>query len=108
MSEANAMTSKACFTVNPITGEKFYHGFRDVNMKELYASRQPYTPKLGYFYLNQGDGATYKCIAKSFSDTYVFQNVRSKWTFEAHGIGMYKDLSIDWDYSTNGFFKEES
>ena len=29
----------------------------------------------------------------------------SGWTFKAHGLGMYSDGRIDWDYSTGGRFK---
>ena len=31
-------------------------------------------------------------------------NVRSGWSFLAHGVGIYPDGRIDWDYSTDGRF----
>lgn len=101
------MAKKSIFSVNPITGEEFYHGFQEIDMKEFYASRKPFEPELGYFYRNQGSNATFRCVAKTFTGKTVLQNVRSKWTFTAHGVGKYSDNSIDWDYSTNGFYAKE-
>lgn len=44
----------------------------------------------------------FRCIK---GDSYpVLQNIRSGWTLTAHGVGMYEDGTIDWDYSTNGRF----
>ena len=34
------------------------------------------------------------------------KNIKSGWTFMAHGIGIYIDSRIDWDYSTGGRFEE--
>lgn len=31
-------------------------------------------------------------------------NVLSGWSFLAHGVGIYPDGRIDWDYSTDGRF----
>lgn len=64
--------------------------------------RKPYTPQPGAGYWNQG--GVYDCISVQDERSAVMQNRKSGWTFTAHGIGMYADGSIDWDYSTGGRF----
>lgn len=65
--------------------------------------RKPFTPQPGAGYWNQG-GGVYDCISVQGERSAVMQNRKSGWTFTAHGIGMYADGSIDWDYSTGGRF----
>lgn len=77
--------------------------------KAYYRSRQAFEPEAGGAYENEG-GGTFRCL-KSYRwlydrSTAVMQNVKSGWTFTAHGIGIYKDGRIDWDYSTDGHFGE--
>lgn len=69
-------------------------------------NRQKFIPKYGQVYQNAG-GGTYKCVG-AYDDNYSakFQNVASGWTLHAHGVGIYEDGSIDWDYSTGGHFSE--
>lgn len=69
--------------------------------------RQKYTPLPGFIYRNQG-GGEYRCL-RCLSDLYhaVMQNTASGWTLNAHGIGIYPDGTIDWDYSTGGHFPED-
>ena len=40
-------------------------------------------------------------------DTYVLQNLFTGWTFIAHGIILYHDGKVEWDFSTEGRFEEE-
>ena len=56
----------------------------------------------GVIYENAG-GGTYRCI-RSTEDGAIMQNVRSGWTFEAVGLGIYENGTIDWDRSRNGYF----
>lgn len=65
--------------------------------------RRSFTPQPGAGYWNQG-GGVYDCISVQGERIAVMQNRKSGWTFTAHGIGMYADGSIDWDYSTGGRF----
>ena len=65
--------------------------------------RYSFTPEIGEEFQNQG-GSIYKCIKVNSDGTAIMQNVYSKWTLTAHGLGMYTDGSIDWDYSTGGYF----
>ena len=67
-------------------------------------SRQSFEPTFGCVYENQG-GGKYECIDRcATSENAIMRNVKSGWTFTAHGIGMYEDARIDWDYSTGGTF----
>lgn len=67
-------------------------------------NRKPFTPQAGTSYRNKG-GGNYVCIAAAEQkDVFIMQNKTSGWTFNAHGIGIYDDDSIDWDYSTEGHF----
>ena len=69
-------------------------------------NRESFEPYPGRIYTNHG-GGRFLCIGggeESFSS--VMKNIASGWTLEAHNIGIYDDGTIDWDYSTGGFFKE--
>lgn len=69
-------------------------------------NRESFEPYPGRIYTNHG-GGRFLCIAGGddpFSS--VMKNIASGWTLEAHNIGIYEDGTIDWDYSTGGFFKE--
>lgn len=69
-----------------------------------YASRKRFVPVTGGYYRNAG-GGDYVCLrAVNAEDTAIMQNRASKWTLTAHGIGIYDDGTIDWDYSTGGYF----
>lgn len=72
--------------------------------------------KVGSLYrLHDRDGYILECIRLLPDDFYspFSARVRSTvtgWTMDIHGVNQYEDGSIDWDYSTNGFFtdKDES
>ena len=64
--------------------------------------RRPFVPEVGKVYRNRG-GGDYLCICYYNSSSY-FVNVDSGWQFEARGLGMYEDGTIDWDHSVGGFF----
>ena len=67
-------------------------------------SRIRITPEVGRIYENEG-GGTYKCIDYD-GNTPIMQNVKSGWTMHCHGVGQYENGTIDWDYSTGGYFDE--
>ena len=74
--------------------------------KEYRDSRKAFWPEAGGVYENEG-GGIFRCLKlSSWNGTAQMQNVRSGWTFDAHGVGIYKDGLIEWDYSTGGFFAE--
>lgn len=60
----------------------------------------------GKTYKNRG-GGTFRCISRDSEDpqAYYMQNTASLWTFFAHGVTMYEDGAIEWDYSTGGCFE---
>lgn len=71
-------------------------------------NRKPFTPQPGTGYRNQG-GGIFDCIAATDeSDVFIMRNRASGWTFNAHGVGIYDDDSIDWNYSTDGHFESVS
>ena len=65
--------------------------------------------KFGEVYNNRG-GEEYRCVTPQWLPYPVgeerMQNVKTGWTFRAHGIVQYQDGSIEWDYSTGGYFEE--
>ncbi|MBR2532509.1 MAG: hypothetical protein IKE56_07595 [Lachnospiraceae bacterium] len=75
--------------------------------KDYYNSRRRFDPVKGEVYENEG-GGTFRCLGAAhwIYGAVIMQNVRSGWTFKAHGVGIYKDGRIDWDYSTDGYFAE--
>lgn len=70
-------------------------------------NRKLFTPQPETGYRNQG-GGIFDCIGTpdpEHADAVLMRNRASGWTFYAHGIGIYDDGSIDWDYSTDGHFE---
>lgn len=69
-------------------------------------NRKPFTPQPGTNYRNRNVGV-FECVGTfdSKDGGAVMKNRASGWTFNAHGIGIYDDDSIDWDYSTGGHFE---
>ena len=58
----------------------------------------------GITYTNKG-GGRYRCLdTYSYIDAAQVENIESGWRCLAHNITMYDDGSIEWDYSTNGYF----
>lgn len=66
-------------------------------------NRKSFTPAEGEIYENEGGGA-FRCLYRNSKYEAVMRNIGSGWTFTAHGIGIYDDGKIDWDYSTGGHF----
>ncbi len=69
--------------------------------------RRKFTPVPGQIYRNRG-GGEYRCL-RGLLDAYhaVMQNTVSGWILQAHGCGVYPDGTIDWDYSSGGYFPRE-
>ena len=67
----------------------------------------PFLPEVGKVYENHG-GGTFRCLENKCGTTAVMQNVKSGWTFTAHGCRRYGDDTIEWDYSTGGRFENVS
>lgn len=62
--------------------------------------------------LRDREGYVLECIRNLPADGYSDYNalVRSTltgWTMHIHGINMYEDGSIDWDFSTHGIFTDK-
>lgn len=68
-------------------------------------NRIKFAPTVGCIYRNHGGGA-FECIATD-GNAFMMRNVASGWALCAHGIEMYDDGSIEWDYSTMGHFEEK-
>ena len=66
-------------------------------------TREKFIPQSGKTYINEA-GGKYKCLESFESCNAWMQNVSSGWTFIAHGCGIYRNKTIDWDYSTDGHF----
>ncbi|MDE6021565.1 MAG: hypothetical protein K2H01_11295 [Ruminococcus sp.] len=69
-------------------------------------NRLHFTPVVGQIYKNK-NGQHYECLG--VDDTLDFAcmvNIVSHWRFTAHGIGIYEDNTIDWDFSSSGFFEQ--
>ena len=60
---------------------------------------------VGQVYQNKGGGA-FLCIKQIDENVYVMLNIKSSWMLHAHNITMYEDGTIEWDYSSNGYFSE--
>lgn len=54
-------------------------------------------------------GKVLECIGRCYNDEYSkytcwIRSTVTGWTMKCHGINMYPDGTIDWDFSTNGYF----
>lgn len=67
------------------------------------ATRKHFQPEPGNVYRNEG-GGEYLCVKILSTGDPVMQNTASGWTFHAHGVGIYPDGTIDWNWSKNGYF----
>lgn len=79
---------------------------------EYIATRKTFYPEAGKTYENEG-GGTYICLDTVYNSRNgevhaIMENTKTGWILNAHGIGVYEDGKIDWDYSTGGHFKENS
>lgn len=72
-------------------------------------TRTPFSPEPGKVYeLASPSGGRFYCESRPSGrlfDAWMI-NVRSGWFFLAHGVGIYPDGRIDWDYSTAGQFTD--
>lgn len=70
-------------------------------------SKSNFVPLMLKVYHNKG-GGDFKCIGTGVSNRgsygYRMQNIKSGWTFLAHGIVQYENGDIEWDFSTGGEF----
>ena len=61
------------------------------------------TPVEGVEYRNR-NGATYLCLSAWGDGMAIMRHTVSGWTLVAHGVRQYGDGTIEWDYSTGGFW----
>lgn len=59
--------------------------------------------EVGNIYKNHG-GGDYLCRDIFSIGNAIMRNTKSGWEFVAHGVVMYEDGTIEWDYSTGGKF----
>ena len=71
-----------------------------------YRTRKRFLPAEGGVYQLAADySASLRCIrAYKKAARAILRNEASGWTVMAHGVGIYADGRIDWDYSTGGRF----
>ncbi|MGX8709810.1 MAG: hypothetical protein ACQGTM_06125 [bacterium] len=55
----------------------------------------------GCTYTSQ-NGSAYLCTSIPDDNSAVMERVKDRWTLVAHGIKMFGDGTIEWDYSTGG------
>ena len=54
-----------------------------------------------------------ECIQRIIDDPYskhtaLVRSTITGWTMVVHGTNIYEDGSIDWDFSTNGYFTDKA
>lgn len=68
--------------------------------------RKSFIPEVGKVYENAG-GGFYECtrsVTAYDPPAITMKNIRSGWTCDVHGLGIYPDGRIDWDRSSGGRF----
>lgn len=68
-------------------------------------TRIKFKPTEKEFYKNTND-TIYQCLKSCDDNTAIFKS-SGGWICTAHGIGIYSNGLIDWDYSTNGHFAKK-
>ena len=84
--------------------ECFEGNLLDLVAKADGTKRQMITPEQGKIYKNKG-GGEFLCL-RNYTYDAMMKNVKSGWTFMAHGVQQYEDGTIEWDYSTGGRFDQ--
>lgn len=71
--------------------------------------RQKFNPKRGEVYRHHNPhNSSYVCLHESQTrGRATLRCVASGWTFVAHGCGVYPDGTIDWNFSSGGYFSKE-
>lgn len=72
-------------------------------------TRTPFSPEAGTVYdLASSSGGRFYCERRQLGSQFNawLVNIFSGWRFLAHGVGIYPDGKIDWDYSTDGRFTQ--
>ena len=59
--------------------------------------------QVGKVYKNRG-GSEYLCLGQIGGSAWDMLNIKSSWRLTAHIITMYEDGTIEWDYSSDGYF----
>lgn len=73
------------------------------------AKRTKFVPAVGKTYRNR-NGSTYLCLEVGGTlplYSAVMQNIKSRWTTQVMGCGIYEDGTIDWEWSKLGYFDKE-
>ena len=82
--------------------EVIYHPDGRIEKIWELAQSSPFCPEEGKIYRNAG-GSTFLC-ERSYDNIARMTNTKSGWSLLAHGCRIYFDGSIEWDYSTDGYF----
>lgn len=82
--------------------EVIYHPDGQIEKIWELAQSSPFQPEEGVTYKNAG-GGTYLCERANGANARMV-NTKSGWSLMAHGCRSYFDGSIEWDYSTDGYF----
>lgn len=65
--------------------------------------RHPFTPEVGTIYCNR-NGNEYICTAVPEYGVAIMERLSDGYTLNAHNPLMYEDGTIEWDYSTGGYW----
>ncbi len=68
--------------------------------EQQHMSRNPVLT-VGEVYTNR-NGSAYRCTSVSGPGRAILERVTDRWTLLTHGITVYEDGTIEWDYSTGG------
>lgn len=63
-------------------------------------------------YKLRGTGEKYRCLdfyieKDTAAATLLLRNEQTGWTITAHDVTLYADNSIEWSYSTGGYFEKK-
>lgn len=60
----------------------------------------------GTIYKHHDNGNTYMCLMSDKEDARLMCMEGHHWTILAHSVHVYEDGTIDWWYSTGGYFAD--
>ena len=76
---------------------------------------KPAILQAGQIYRNRGGETMYRCLDSKENENRdrerkvaVLQTVKTRWTFDAIGVVMFPDGTMEWDHSQNGRSEEAS
>lgn len=73
---------------------------------QIYTNRNGQEYRCTYSYFDSSDERKQRALALG-EHVATMERVKDGWTLDAHGVLEYEDGTIEWNYSTHGYFAKK-